>query len=213
VFRHGAATLATTGLTRVYVHDDRLGPYARMLWQVQHRPLVEGEEEDPRSSHPSLTLSHEPYPEGGQQPRGAPMTVYSAVVPLYPKLRLTARGLLYVAGEFFPLVKLLVRPEDRDKLRIDLRFMLSGDYLAEILSAGLDDQRRIADFVRQASLPRYVGVVRFCDDNGAIMDAVCDTTDIFRDVPKYGSVLTLFAFTTENQHQADQYLQHIQRRE
>jgi hypothetical protein len=138
------------------------------------------------------------------------MTVYAAVIPLYSKLRLTARGLLSVASEFFPLVRMLVQSDDRDQLHVELRFMLGGDYLAELLSTGLDDQYRVADFVRGASLPRYVGVVRYCIDNGAVLDVVCDSTDIFRDVPKYGSVLALFAFMTTYQAKLDEYSKYIQ---
>jgi hypothetical protein len=210
MFQRDTARITTTGFTRIYVHDDRLGPYARMTWDVQRRPIVEGQEEhDLESNYPVLTLTHEPCPESGDRSRGEPAVVFAAVVPLYPKLRLTARGLLNVAGEFFPLVRMLVHSRDRDQLRVDLRFMLSGDYLAELLSAGLEDQRRVADFVRGASLPRYVGVVRFYIDSGAVMDVVCDTTDIFRDAPKYGSFLALFAFTTAYQEQLDKYAKHI----
>jgi hypothetical protein len=213
VFEHGATTIPTTGLTRVYIHDDRLGPYARMIWEVQKRRVIEGqEEEDPESQHSALTLTHEPYPEGRQKRRGEPMTVYAAIIPTYPKLRLTARGLLSVAGEFFPLVRMLVQPDDRDQLRVELRFMLGGDYLAELLSTGFDDPNRVADFVGGASLPRYVGIVRFCIDTDAVLDVVCDTTDIFRDVPKYGSVLTLFAFMTTYQAKLDAYAKYIQLR-
>ncbi len=210
---HRNGVIVTSGLTRVYIHDDRLGPYARMIWQIRAQPIVDDQEQhDSESLYSALTLTYEPYPEDGGQLREEPMTVYAAVVPLYPKLRLTARGLIKVAGEFFPLARMLVHQDDRAQLRVDMRFMLGGDYLAELLSAGLDDRARVANFVREASLPRYVGVVRFSTDSGAVLDVICDTTDIFREVPKYGSVLRLFAFTTAYQEKLDQYSKHIRLR-
>lgn len=192
VYRDHTAVIPTTGLTRLYVHDDRLGPYARMIWSLPTSTQTDFASLDLGDDAP--TLIHERDPQASYEYGREPMTVYAAIVPLYPKLRLTPRGLLKVAAETFPLMRMLVGVEARDRLQVEMRFVLSGDYLGELLSAKLDDPVRAATFVREAALPRYVGVLRFFVDGGAIGDVVCDTTDIHRDWPKYGSILALVPF-------------------
>lgn len=170
--------IRTTGFSKVYVHDDRLGPYARMLWQYD-------------SDDDVPTLVHDP-PIGARYSFDpAAMRVYAAVVPLYPKLRLGARGLLGVAASMFDVVRAWVAPEIRARLSVNLRFVLAGDYASELLEARLDDSVRAAKLVRSLVLPRYVGMIRFFVDDGAIFDVLCDTTDIFRAKPKYGNVIRI----------------------
>jgi hypothetical protein len=83
-----------------------------------------------------------------------------------------------------------VSGEARNELRIEMRFMLGGDYLAELCELGADTER-VLEFVTENALPRYVGVVRYFVAAGAVGDVVCDSTDIFRASPKYGSILAL----------------------
>lgn len=118
------------------------------------------------------------------------MRVHAAIVPLYPKLRLTARGLLAVAAVVFPLVRSMF-PQDIDRLRVDLWFQLSGGYARDVLSRGGEAAELIAAFVRETPLPRYVGVIRFHLDGEVLGDVVCDSTDIFRERPKYANILAL----------------------
>lgn len=184
VYQDGSRHISTTGFTRLYIHDDRLGPYARMTW---------GSPEDDATSD-APTLTYNPYPLSNCSYSTEPMTVYAAIVPLYPKLRLTPRGLLNVAAETFPLMRMLVGADAQHRLQVEMRFVLSGEYLREILWAKLDDAARAAKFVRTAALPRYVGIVRYFVDGGAIGDVVCDTTDIHRERPEYGSILALVPF-------------------
>jgi hypothetical protein len=187
-YQADSVSIPTTGITRLYVHDDRLGPYARMGWGAAT------DEDAPTLNH--QPYAHESYVEPSRKERQEPMKVYAAIVPLYPKLRLTPRGLLAVAMDTFPLMRMLVTGQARETLRVELRFMLSGEYIAELLVSKLEDPERVATFAREASLPRYVGIVRFFAGDGAIGDVVCDTTDIYREQPKYGSILTLIPFLT-----------------
>lgn len=168
--------ICTLGFSRVYVHDDRLGPYARMLWQY-----------DLQNDAP--TLLHDPPSSAGYSFSRTPMHVYAAVVPLYPKLRLGARGLLSIAATMFAVIRAWVPNEVREQLSIDLRFALAGDYASELLNARLDDCARTATLVRSLVLPRYVGIIRFFIEGGPLFDVLCDSTDIYRPVPKYGNVI------------------------
>jgi hypothetical protein len=183
VYETGKVQLKTSGLVRLYVHEDRLGPYSRMAWE-------------PPAEDKVPTLRHLPFNDSRYTYDTQPMKVWAAIAPLYPKLRLTPRGLLRVASETLPLMRTIVGAELRDSLRVDLQFALSGDYQRELLRLGVDDPARVAKFVSTAALPRYVGRVRFFVGDAALGDVICDTTDIFREQPKYGSILALFPFVS-----------------
>lgn len=178
-YEHDVAKIRTTGLTRIYVHEDRLGPYSRMLWDEDERDGL------PKLRH--LKFKDSAYEYDGEEP----MLVHSAVVPLYPKLRMTAEGLLAVAAELYPLMRLMVGKANLDALTVELRFVMGGQYLQEILESGGPARAHMAELARTIALPRYVGLVRFKLQDTAVVDVVCDSTDIFRDAPKFGSILAL----------------------
>lgn len=106
-----------------------------------------------------------------------------ALFPLYPKLRLTARELIGIGLDMMPIVRSLLSQEERQQLNAELFFMHGGDYQKQLLALGLDDPQRVERFVSEVSLPRYVGIVRFQLHDAALVDIVCDTTDIRRDYP------------------------------
>jgi hypothetical protein len=160
-------TLRSPAVSKIYVHDDRLGPYARMEWQ---RP-TEGE---------AVTLKLRPK-EPGFEAFEEPLKLRHIVVPLYPKLRLGADELLSFAGELLPLAKYLAGAEARDRVMVDMAFVLSGDYAKRVLLSGIT-ARRAAQLVTQVRLSRYVGVIRYTWGTHWL-DAVCDTTDIRRGSP------------------------------
>lgn len=168
--------LQTEGLEKVYAHDDRLGPYARMVW-VAH--------EDGKMPR----LRYEPYGARFRE-LDAEMLVWQAIVPLYRKLRLTAEDLVRIACELVPAVTHFTGV--RDDLLVDLRFSLGGAYLSEMLSSELTRARKLA-LVRRCRLPRYVGIIRFRAEDGWLLDVVCDTTDIYRETPRYGAVVAIAA--------------------
>lgn len=182
IFAEGPAPIATTGFTRLYVHEDRLGPYARMAWL----PTLDD------SDLPGL--QHIEFPSSRYHYGREPMSVYAGIAPLYPKLRITPIGLLKLVEDTLPMMRGIVGAERRDRLRVDLRFVLSGDYLCELLDLGVPE--RVLPFITSASLPRYVGVVRFFIGEDALGDIICDTTDIYRERPKYGSILALVPFVS-----------------
>ncbi len=154
-------SLIEKGISRFYVHDDRLGPYARMRWRREDNKL-----------------EVYPYEKGWDEFEG-PMQVWAAVVPLYPKLRLSATDLISFAGDLLPLVKTLLTPEERGALRVETRFEHGGRYLENLLrDARLSADRSLALTV--IPLPRYVGLIRFLA-NEHVVEVVCDTTDIYRD--------------------------------
>ena len=159
----GMTKLRSLGVTRWYSHDDRLGPYARL-------ELVDGDGED---RHAKLRLSPA---EAGFEALQAPMLFLDAIVPLYPKLRLTAEELIAFGIDLSPVVRYLAKD---DGLRVDLQFMLGGEYLSQLRGRSMD-RGRIVQICTTLALSRYVGVIRWYRDDDWLLDAVYDTTDLRR---------------------------------
>lgn len=175
-----STSLVTSGFARVYVHEDRLGPYARMEWLAPAEGC-----DTPRLRHLRFADSHYGY-------ASKPMSIHSGIVPLYPKLRLTARELLIAAGEAMPLIRVNATDEMRRSLRVDVRFKLGGAYLRELLALGVEAPEVLTRFVAEVPLSRYVGVIRFSAAGAAIGDVVCDTTDMLRG--RYDNILGCIPF-------------------
>lgn len=92
------------------------------------------------------------------------------------------------------VVRSILTPEERAKLNVEVFFAHGGRYQRRLLSGGLDDPKRIETFLSGIALSRYVGIVRFQLDDGALVDIICDTTDIRRDYPRRAPVLAVFPF-------------------
>jgi hypothetical protein len=154
-------------LHKIYVHDDRIGPYARAtvtpyrVINVDTLPDMEGlrfEIEGKRG-----VLEH--------------WLVETIVAPVYPKVRLSIASLLGVATAIQPLIETAVG-EDAFDLSVDFRFVRSGDYLAGLTrkvapSAGADLAARVA-------MSRWCAVIRWSVRDEALVEFVYDTTDILR---------------------------------
>lgn len=175
VLRYGA-------LTRVYVHDDRIGPYVKMSLSVSQS-----------DGWPRVLLQRVPVDDPSDTELTTNTWVAHAIYPLYPKLRLTARDLAELAGELAPLFRLLLGADHAAGLTVEGWFVQNGAYLRELFESGADSER-VEYFVRHVRLSRYVGVLRWYLDGEALADVVCDTTDIRRSSAPYGPVLGIFFY-------------------
>lgn len=169
-------SLNTHDLCRLYVHDDRLGPYARASWRVCEKGF--------------LQLKFLPN-EAGYEEFGQEACVEAAMVPLYPKIRLSAQDLVAFAGELLPMFREIVGPDSRDDLNFDLRFCLAGDCL-ELLYKSRVPARRFAAFARKAVLSRYVGLITYCVTDQVVAYIICDSTDMYRGAPAAAPLLAIF---------------------
>ncbi len=172
--------LVTKGISRLYVHDDRLGPYARMRVRLEARPEATAAAGGAGRRNLELRVQAWPY-EAGFEKFETSGTVWALIAPLYPKLRLSAAHLLASAGELLPPLKSCLTEVEREQLRVDTWFQHGSDYLKSLMSApaGVSPDR-IARLARRA-WPRYVGLIRFGLGKRPLVDMVCDTTDIPRD--------------------------------
>lgn len=151
------------GVVRWYAHDDRLGPYARL-------GLAEG----------GNTLQLMPSSDGFESLKSR-MKLYDAIVPLYPKLRLTAEELIQFSLDLSPLVKRLMGNSgaSEEDLLVEPCFMLGGEYLHSLHSRPMETARKV-EICTKLTLSRYVGVLSWLLDGEWILDAVYDTTDLRR---------------------------------
>lgn len=175
------AVLRSVGLSRLYVHDDRLGPYARAKWD-----LGDGAE---------LRLSFEPRSPGFDAFE-VPTRIYGALAPLYPKLRMSGLDLVQLGSQLLPLCWMLVEADQRESLMVELRFELSGQYLRATHPMDLGFER-LKTLLTEVQLPRYLGLIRFSVEGHRFMDVLCDPTDIPRQVPAYSPILALIPHAPE----------------
>ncbi|NWJ40968.1 MAG: hypothetical protein HXX12_08345 [Geothrix sp.] len=163
-------------LNKIYIHDDRVGPYARAFI----KPIVF----PPKDSRPgpegvSLDLELE---DGVSEQ----WVVECAVVPVYPKLRLPVSSLISIAESLASGMELVVGKAKAPALRVDLRYQRAGEYL-KTLSGRLSNPGGAGEFVRKVSLSRWCAIVRWSVMDTPVADFVFDTTDVLRnadsDVP------------------------------
>lgn len=168
----GSDVLQVHGLTRLYIHDDRLGPYARVAWV---------------STDALPRLEFQAQPDDLKAISG-PLEVNHAIAPLYPKIRINASDLLDVAVLLRPLVKAITRAAQAPL--VEMSYALSGDYLARIYDL-IEDGARALEITSRILLSRYVGVLRYVIAETWTLDALVDVTDIPRDNPPWSAVLAI----------------------
>ena len=176
--------LQSKGLCRLYVHDDRLGPYARAEWRVDDNGIIQ--------------LKYRPH-EASFEAFCKEAEVQSAMVPVYPKIRLSAQDLAGFAGGLLPFFRYIAGQEKRDQLVADLRFCLAGECL-ELLYRSAIPAARQALFARQAVLSRYVGLITFSVTDGIIAHIIYDSTDMRRDAPAPAPLLAILLHPPYEQH-------------
>jgi hypothetical protein len=210
------------GVIRLYAHDDRLGPYARMVLKWKPKKVPRGgsgrrfraieerldrlesdeqhladDDEIADEGSDDLTDNIDTMPdiafmpnEKGFEAFERPMEMYAAIVPLYPKIRITARDLQFVSVQVWPVVRALAGPDGRNGVYLEGWFTHAGRYLEGVYDLPLAHDRQVAA-VSTLRLSRYVGVLRFNVLGDWLVDVVCDATDIHRPTARWGSVLAL----------------------
>ncbi|QBQ54334.1 hypothetical protein [Nitrosococcus wardiae] len=162
---------------RIYIHDDRLGPYARSTLNIGKQSLTDNE----TSSPPQLAINIE-WPNGQMEEH----SVYLAAVPVYPKLRTSAKELFETAMELFPYLTEALSDLNQE-LGLLVYFERSGEYQASLYGKTVNPSR-VPQFQKTIALSRYVGVHRWYLDGMPFMETLWDTTDTMRE-NRYGENL------------------------
>jgi hypothetical protein len=147
-------------LHKIYVHDDRLGPYAKSF--ISPLPGHYKQQAD------GLIFEIEK----------EKWVLDSALVPVYPKLRLSVRALLSIAESSGGLIEQIVGPKDALTLAVEVFYKRSGDYLSDL--TGRVSPAGSAEFLRSVALSRWCAVIRWYVGEQQVMEFVYDTTDILR---------------------------------
>lgn len=177
--------LVNSTQSQIYLHDDRLGPYARATIDTDGTPA------------PTLRIE---FPDGAVDES----VVECALVPLYPKLRSNARELWLRAVELLPTMQheLLQTGEE---LGFELFFERSGTYMRKLHSLQPDSDR-LFRFLSTAALSRYVGVVRWYVNGEPVLDSLWDTTDTMREETLGAEhLIGLVAWRPEDHALADEF--------
>lgn len=157
-FRHGR-------IDRLYLQDDRLGPYARATTSKAQGEL--------RLEIPFRSRG------GGMNPDTS--VIRHVIVPQYPKLRATALDLIRASSDLYPLFHEHALNLSQD-LEFDARFARSGEILCELRSRNVRPDR-FARFLADVRLSRYVGVLKVYLGGQDCLTVLLDATDMFRAGP------------------------------
>jgi hypothetical protein len=159
---------------KLYVHDDRLGPYARAGLSVVTLPVQqEGE------VAPSGLFLHIERDEGEQE---AELLIRCAVVPVYPKLRVSFEDVWPMAIHFVEYIQTY----GGVRAQCEMFFVRAGSYLEELVKLTEESdihlpQDRLAAFMRTLALSRWVCVIRWWSEKDLpLADFLYDTTDVVR---------------------------------
>jgi hypothetical protein len=158
-------------IKKLYVHDDRLGPYARAELLVT-----------PGTRRcPQMLMVKIDWPNRDPEM----WRIVSAVAPLYPKMRLPVRSLIQLAEIMASTIERIVQGR-ANELNVEFAFERSGEYLARL--AGRIDGAG-AKFLRKVVFSRWCAVIRWHLADKRIVEFVFDTTDILRDEATLGREL------------------------
>jgi len=180
--------LKSRRIRRIYVHDDRLGPYARA-------EIV--------SHGKDLWMKYAPNKKGFED-FAKDMAIWHAIVPLYPKLRLTALNLIEIANGLLPIINAVVGVKSTRDVRFNSYFTLSGDYLRDFFLSGFPTHKKKA-LATTCVLSRYIGIIEFSIGDSVIFHVICDTTDIKRDVPRNSQLIAMISRFDEDVPKLEDY--------
>jgi hypothetical protein len=157
-FRDGASALKG-----IYIHDDRLGPYAA----ADILPLTDRDGQRVRTH---LRIRWPQKPDEFEQSQ-----VAAIIVPVPPKLRLSAarmRALGLSVAEWAGVTF----PEYERVVTLNCRYRSAVEYKSSAYEFSLTDEG-VYSLVAETTLSRYVGVIAIDCPAGALFDVLLDTTE------------------------------------
>jgi hypothetical protein len=161
----GGISLRADRMTRIYAHDDQVGPFARMLFKT---------EKSKGKTIFYLTTSF-----GGVGTHVA--IAENMVIPLDKSIRIPYQTIYDSVREFDELLEkmkaLAPSPPAFDRLEWDIYLSMINDYKGEILGRkGLDDSIRRNILVK--NLPKFLWIAKASVRGKPAFDLVFDSTDI-----------------------------------
>ncbi len=182
--------LPMPAIDRVFVHDDRLGPYARLLEGTPRGQSGAGSSGGvaPQTLRTKLRGAA-PDPVLSQFDNAEWLPRY-LLAPHYHKLRLTAAELRAAAAVWHRVFTELVDVDRAggtaaadglcDQLLVSTRFARAGDALRLAGAVIRDDETRLMSLMSGCRLSRWVGVVTVFAERHPVFCALIDGTDMWR---------------------------------
>ena len=153
-YRDGA-----TAVDRIYVHDDRLGPYASA--RLKSTTFDNG----------VVTTLELRWPD--EQP-AEESRLLGMLIPVPPKLRLSAVRLRALAHEIAQAVAAGIPAFEG--LEVHTRFCKGATYRTKAYDFNLSLEG-LHEFTHETVLSRYVGVIGLVTDSGPVADVILDATE------------------------------------
>jgi hypothetical protein len=142
-------------IKKLYVHDDKFGPFARVDFLNSNEIRT-----DWTLIHPTLKPTYAQY----------------VIVPVYPKVRISYDDIEDIVHSFDFAVYYPFQDYFKFDLEWDIRVIQSNDYKAEIKSS-LNDETQKKAFLTD-SLPRFIWVATCSVNCAPIFEFVFDATDV-----------------------------------
>ncbi|MFT3714050.1 MAG: hypothetical protein QM817_40835 [Archangium sp.] len=183
-------------INRIYVHDDRLGPYARATLSVEHLP-AQPEDIDAVDPTPAVLSIAIHVDDRHPEDQEAPLRVRCAIIPVSPRLRLPAQDLMAVGWQYERLMDAAGAGFGAEN---ETFFLRAGKYLDDLHRLRRAhtfnfDPTALGQFLGTVALPRWVCVSRWWNAGGApLADFLLDTTDLFRGGEVNRNLLGIVAF-------------------
>jgi hypothetical protein len=164
--------LRSSRINKIYVHDDQVGPFARM--EVVEADL-ERDLQGQTLTHPSMTTSWPSNLAG--EVRAVPLL---ALVPIYHKIRITLPAILErvaAVDDFCRTITQAVAQLRLGALEWDVRLSTVTDFKCEVRAVSHLTGRRRRDALTRP-MPRFLWRATALRDDVPILDLLYDATDI-----------------------------------
>jgi hypothetical protein len=165
-----------TCIDKIYVHDDQLGPFARMTFDGVHVKQPPESNSDPGPSLRSLSTTWKSS-DGTRRVRAIPQIL---LVPLYHKIRIPYADVFQAVIELDGFLKTLTLPKPHGtlrKLEWDLHLTTVNDLKTDLQGSNELRGKSRTHWLTK-SMPRFVWRATAYAQNQRIFDVLVDATDI-----------------------------------
>ena len=160
--------LVASNMSRIYVHDDQIGPFAKMKTNAEKIKIINSESK----RIDAITLETE------WRFRAVPKII---LIPLYPKIRIPLENILKIIEIFDSIIcNAIDNVEDAmlyvDKLEWDIFLTSVNKFKKEILQKSGE----IGNFkdILKKNMPRFIWRAKALSQEKPVMDLLFDATDI-----------------------------------
>ena len=156
-------------LEKIYIHDDRIGPYVSTTLEERKFETSELERAQNNGFCSDTAISIKVDSEE--------WLVSDIIIPLYHKIRLTIPDILKLS---YPILCRFQEQDVRSKYVVDVKIVKGGKYLEEIRDNKKLLKKEKIHFLKEVNLSRYVGIAEVTRNGLPYFAILWDTTDIPR---------------------------------